>query len=50
MEIFYSTYAVDLVIDALISDTRKALTTENLLADFGHGSANAREFIALSQP
>ncbi|MCT8352118.1 Eco57I restriction-modification methylase domain-containing protein [Photorhabdus kayaii] len=41
----FSTYAVDLVIDAFVSDTRKALTTENLLADFGHGSADAREFM-----
>lgn len=39
----FSEYAVGMVIDAFISDTRKALTTENLLNDFGHGSANAKD-------
>ncbi|MFK3706167.1 Eco57I restriction-modification methylase domain-containing protein [Klebsiella sp. NPDC088457] len=37
--------SVQMVVDALRSDTRKGLTTENLLADFGHGSANARAFM-----
>lgn len=37
--------SVEMVVDALRSDTRKGLTTENLLADFGHGSANARAFM-----
>ncbi|QBZ82181.1 SAM-dependent methyltransferase [Hydrogenovibrio crunogenus] len=41
----FSEYAVGIVIDAFISDTRKALTTENLLADFGHGSPGAKELM-----
>lgn len=41
----FSNYAVDMVIDAFLSDTRRALTTENLLADFGHGSVYARNFM-----
>lgn len=41
----FSEYAVSIVIDALISDTRKALTIENLLNDFGHGSANAKDLM-----
>ena len=41
----FSPESVEMVIDALRSDTRKGLTTENLLADFGHGSANARAFM-----
>lgn len=34
--------SVDMVLDAFRSDTRKGLTIENLLADFGCGSSNAR--------
>lgn len=41
----FSLYAVNMVIDAFLSDTRRALTTENLLADFGHGSTIARDFM-----
>lgn len=41
----FSPASVEMVVDALRSDTRKGLTTENLLADFGHGSANARAFM-----
>lgn len=41
----FSEYAVSMVIDAFISDTRKALTTENLLNDFGHGSGNAKDLM-----
>ncbi|MDR3432074.1 MAG: N-6 DNA methylase [Rouxiella aceris] len=41
----FSPESVDMVVDALRSDTRKGLTTENLLADFGHGSSNARAFM-----
>lgn len=41
----FSPESVGMVVDALRSDTRKGLTTENLLADFGHGSANARAFM-----
>lgn len=41
----FSPDSVEMVVDALRSDTRKGLTTENLLADFGHGSANARAFM-----
>ena len=41
----FSPESVAMVVDALRSDTRKGLTTENLLADFGHGSVNARAFM-----
>lgn len=41
----FSEYAVSMVVDAFKSDTRRALTVENLLSDFGHGSANARELM-----
>ena len=38
----FSEYAVALVIEAIMADTRRAITVDNLLADFGHRSANAR--------
>lgn len=38
----FSEYAVALVIKAIQTDTRRAVTSANLLADFGHGSATAR--------
>lgn len=38
----FSEYAVELVIQAIQADTRKAITVENLMRDFGHGSPNAR--------
>ena len=38
----FSEYAVDLVIQAIQADTRRAITLENLIADFGHGSVDAR--------
>lgn len=41
----FSLYAVRMVIDAIQSDTRRELTTENLLNDFGHGSLNARNLM-----
>lgn len=41
----FSEYAVGMVIDAFVSDTRKALTTENLLNDFGHGAAHAKDLM-----
>lgn len=41
----FSEFAVGMVIDAFVSDTRKALTTENLLNDFGHGSDNAKDLM-----
>jgi len=41
----FSPESVEMVVDALRSDTRKGLTSENLLADFGHGSGNARAFM-----
>jgi hypothetical protein len=41
----FSEYAVSMVIDAFVSDTRKALTTENLLNDFSHGSVNAKDLM-----
>ena len=41
----FSLYAVSIVIEAFKADTRRALTTENLLRDFGHGASNARELM-----
>ncbi|PLR38394.1 SAM-dependent methyltransferase [Chimaeribacter coloradensis] len=41
----FSFESVEMVLDAFRSDTRKALTTDNLLADFGLGSENARKFM-----
>jgi hypothetical protein len=38
----FSEYAVGLVIQAIKTDIRRAITTENLLADFGHGSRHAK--------
>lgn len=38
----FSEYAVALVIEAIKADTRRAITADNLLADFGHRSANAQ--------
>ncbi len=38
----FSKYAVALVIEAIKADTRRAITVDNLLADFGHRSANAQ--------
>lgn len=37
----FSEYAVGVVIEAIRVDTRRAVTADNLLKDFGHGSANA---------
>ena len=37
----FSEYAVALVIEAIRADTRRAITVENLLEDFGHISINA---------
>lgn len=39
----FSEYAVELVVQAVLADTRRAITIENLLADFGHGALNARD-------
>lgn len=38
----FSKYAVGLVIEAIKADTRRAISAENLLADFGHRSINAQ--------
>ncbi len=38
----FSPYSLGLVIAALQADTRRAVSTENLLRDFGHGSASAK--------
>jgi hypothetical protein len=38
----FSIYAVLLVVKAIKADTRRAITVDNLLADFGHRSANAK--------
>jgi hypothetical protein len=41
----FSEYAVGLVIEAIRADTRRAITIENLLRDFGHGAANAQSLM-----
>lgn len=41
----FSEYAVELVIAAVKADTRRAITVENLIADFGHSSLNARSLM-----
>lgn len=38
----FSEYSVNLVVEAIRADKRRAITLENLVADFGHGSLNAR--------
>lgn len=38
----FSEYAVGLVIQAIKADVRRAISIENLIADFGHGSSNAK--------
>lgn len=38
----FSQYAVTLVMAAIRADTRRAITVDNLLADFGHSSPNAQ--------
>lgn len=41
----FSEYAVGLIIQALKADTRRAVTVENLLNDFGHSAVNARSLM-----
>jgi hypothetical protein len=41
----FSEYAVTLVLEAIKADTRRAITVDNLLSDFGHGSENARSLM-----
>ena len=41
----FSEYAVGLVIEAIRADTRRAITIDHLMADFGHGSVNARSLM-----
>lgn len=41
----FSEYSVGLVLSAFHADTRRAVTIDNLLADFGHGSVNARKLM-----
>lgn len=41
----FSEYAVALVVQALEADTRRAITIDNLMSDFGHGSVNARSLM-----
>lgn len=41
----FSEFSVGLVIQALKVDTRRAITIDNLIDDFGHGSANARSLM-----
>lgn len=38
----FSPHSINFIIQAIGANTRKAITTDNLLADFGHGSKNAR--------
>jgi len=41
----FSEYAVILVIEAIRADTRRAITVNNLISDFGHGSINAQSLM-----
>lgn len=41
----FSEYAVGLVIQAIKADIRRAITIENLMADFGHGTSNAKSLM-----
>ncbi|EGR4466707.1 SAM-dependent methyltransferase [Vibrio cholerae] len=41
----FSEYAVGLVMQAIKSETRRAVSIENLLYDFGHGSSNAKSLM-----
>lgn len=41
----FSENTVDLVVKAIQADTRRAVTTQNLLNDFGHGAENARNLM-----
>jgi hypothetical protein len=41
----FSEYAVGLVIQAIKAETRRAITVENLLADFGHSAPIARSLM-----
>lgn len=38
----FSEYSVGLVLSAFRADTRRAVTSENLMRDFGHGTSNAK--------
>ncbi len=38
-------YAVELVIQAITAETRKPISAENLMRDFGHGPSNARDLM-----
>lgn len=41
----FSLYAVELVIQAITAQTRKPISADNLMRDFGHGSSNARDLM-----
>lgn len=41
----FSSYAVGLVIQAVVSNVRKAVSANNLMTDFGHGAINAKDFM-----
>ncbi|GAB3452499.1 Eco57I restriction-modification methylase domain-containing protein [Insolitispirillum peregrinum] len=41
----FSEYAVGLIIQAIKADTRRAVSIENLLNDFGHSAPNARSLM-----
>lgn len=41
----FSEYAVELVIQALYADTRRSITIDNIIEDFGHGAENARKLM-----
>ncbi|CAJ1892511.1 MULTISPECIES: Eco57I restriction-modification methylase domain-containing protein [Aeromonas] len=41
----FSEYAVGLVMQAIRSETRRAVSIDNLLSDFGHGSRNAQSLM-----
>lgn len=41
----FSEYAVGLVIEAIKADTRREITVDNLMSDFGHGAFNAQSLM-----
>ncbi len=41
----FNPYSVNFIVQAIKANTRRSITTENLLYDFGHGSKNAKFFM-----
>lgn len=42
----FSPESVEMVLDAIVTDTRKAFTIDNLLKDFGHGSEAGNQLLS----